>query len=148
MIICQGGTYKPHCLAAVEQTFGCGIEEKERNHFPWGSHKYTCPKVQTPGRYGFGDRTNSEDGCSCWEKRYQESNLIKDSKTYFRFVGSRSRSFWSTRISILLASRYFGIARIILIATLVLVSVSMASTTLPKVPWPNSRTVRSLINYD
>lgn len=62
-----------------------------------------------------------------------------------RFIGSRSLSFCSTRTSILLASRYFGIARMILMATLVLFVVSTASTTFPNVPWPNRRTVRS--NY-
>lgn len=54
--------------------------------------------------------------------------------TYLVFFGSRSLSFCSTRTSILLASRYFGIARMILIATLLFVSVSTASTTFPKVP--------------
>ena len=62
---------------------------------------------------------------------------------YFRFKGSRSLSFWRTRTSIRLASRYLGIARMILIATFWLFCVSMASTTLPKVPWPSKRTVRS-----
>lgn len=38
-------------------------------------------------------------------------------------------------------------ARMILMATLVLFSVSMASTTLPNVPWPSRRTVRSNSNW-
>jgi hypothetical protein len=42
-----------------------------------------------------------------------------------------------------LASRYFWMARMILIATRLLVSMSTASTTLPNVPWPSKRTVRS-----
>ena len=41
--------------------------------------------------------------------------------TYLRFKGSLSLSFWRTLTSILLASRYFGIARMILMATLLLV---------------------------
>ena len=65
-------------------------------------------------------------------------------RAYCRFMGSRSLSFCKTRTSILLASRYFGMARIILIATLVLFWVSTASTTFPNVPCPKSRTVRSM----
>ena len=61
------------------------------------------------------------------------------------FVGSRSLSFCRTRTSILLASRYFGIALMIFIATRLVVSVSMASTTFPNVPCPRRRTVRSVV---
>ena len=49
----------------------------------------------------------------------------------------------NTRISILLASLYFGTARITLMATLFLVASSRASTTLPNVPWPRSFTILS-----
>lgn len=69
--------------------------------------------------------------------------MLSTETAYLLFFGSRSLSFCRTRTSILLASRYFGIARIILMATRLFVSMSTASTTLPNVPWPNSRTVRS-----
>ena len=75
--------------------------------------------------------------CACaWAK-------IGEADTYCLLSGSRSLSFWRTRTSILLASRYFGMARMILIATRLLVSWSTASTTLPNVPWPRSFIVRS-----
>lgn len=76
----------------------------------------------------------------------QPRSTLRSRETHLRFKGSLSLSFWRTRTSILLASRYFGIARMILMATLLLVWVSTASTTLPNVPWPKSRTVRSESN--
>jgi hypothetical protein len=63
--------------------------------------------------------------------------------TNCRLLGSRSLSFCNTRTSMRLASRYFCMARMILIATRLFVSMSTASTTLPNVPCPSKRTVRS-----
>lgn len=63
--------------------------------------------------------------------------------THWVFFGSCFFNASSTRISILLASLYFGIALMIFIATLRRVSICLASTTLPKVPCPNNRTILS-----
>jgi hypothetical protein len=54
--------------------------------------------------------------------------------THLRLCGSCFFNVSSTLISILLASRYFWTARMTLIATFFLVSICLASTTLPKVP--------------
>jgi hypothetical protein len=64
--------------------------------------------------------------------------------TYFVFPGSCRRNVSKTLISILLASLYFWTALMTLMATLRLLSTFLASTTLPKVPWPRRRTILSI----
>jgi hypothetical protein len=64
--------------------------------------------------------------------------------THFSLYGSPRLSSSRTRISILLASRYFWTARMILTAYLRSGLLrSTHSTTLPKVPSPSLRTIRS-----
>ena len=64
----------------------------------------------------------------------QPCPVCRQLNAYFKFDGSCFLSVSRTRISILLASRYFCTARMILMATLCLVEISRASTTLPNVP--------------
>ena len=73
----------------------------------------------------------------------QPCPALDQPSAYFRFDGSCFLRVSSTRISILLASRYFCTARMILIATFRLVEISRASTTLPNVPWPSRRMILS-----
>ena len=63
--------------------------------------------------------------------------------THCLLAGSRSLRSLRTRISMFEASRYFGMARIIFTATFRWLERCVASTTLPKVPWPRRRTMRS-----
>ena len=63
----------------------------------------------------------------------------------FRFSRSLYFNVLRTRNSILLASRYFCTDRMILMAHLDLLRLSYASTTLPKVPWPSSLRISSVL---
>jgi hypothetical protein len=63
--------------------------------------------------------------------------------SYFRFSGSFSFNVLRTRISILLASLYFGTARMTLTAQYRRRTRSQHSTTLPNVPWPSKRIILS-----
>ncbi len=64
----------------------------------------------------------------------------------YRFSGSLFRRVCSTRSSILAASRYFWMERIIFRATCSCRTMSKALTTLPNVPWPRSLSTRSRKN--
>ena len=108
------------------------------------SHTRTCLEARRLGICGCGGRTNVGDVYIYYATSVSTDKTERRSSTYCLFVGSRSLSFCSTRTSILLASRYLGMAHIILTATLLLVSALATSTTLPNVPCPSSLTVSSM----
>ena len=142
-IIGTRSTYRQHYPGAVVRRLGYDGVGKGRSHSPSRNRTHTCLGALRLDRCGSYGRTSVGDVYICWKWRMRQVSCSKTSTTYCLLVGSRSLSLLRTRISILLASRYFGMARIILIATFLFSIVSCASTTLPKVPWPNRRTIRS-----
>lgn len=78
-----------------------------------------------------------------WSVLPMDPAMEPEWKAHLSLAGSFFLSACKTRTSILLASRYFCTARMTLMATLARVSRCLASTTLPNVPWPSSRTILS-----
>lgn len=80
-----------------------------------------------------------------WSKPFLAIDECSEGATHFSLYGSPRFSSFNTLISILLASRYFWTARMILTANLRSgLRRSAHSTTLPNVPSPSFRTIRSV----